>query len=137
MSFIQQKYFWPYRTAVTTINLQHDYYHLMHELTKDFSWRSFQLLACFFCNFFKPIAMKRIYFLAVPVIFSLAACNSTETTETESMSDSTMPDPAAVQPPEDAIPDSMRLANDSVILPDITSPQNRQPRSADSLQQVP
>ena len=76
--------------------------------------------------------MKWIYSLTLLSVLVLAACNSTETAETETTSDSSLPDPAAVQPPDAAIPDSMKLANDSVILPDITPPQKRGLQAVDS-----
>ena len=54
-----------------------------------------------------------------------SACNSGETEQK---------DPSEVHPPSEAIPDSTRLVNDSVIVPDTTPGNGSQVGRSDSLQ---
>lgn len=56
--------------------------------------------------------MKK-YFFSVFLVTGLIACNN-------SSSDSELKDPSTVHPPSEAIPDSTRLVNDSVIVADTT-----------------
>jgi hypothetical protein len=56
--------------------------------------------------------MKK-YFFALALITAIVACNN-------SSSESELKDPSTVHPPSDAIPESTRLVNDSVIIPDTT-----------------
>ncbi|RYF86432.1 MAG: hypothetical protein EON98_03715 [Chitinophagaceae bacterium] len=45
-----------------------------------------------------------------------------------------MKDPSVTQPPSEAIPDSTRIVNDSVIVPDIQPNNGKQVGSSDSIQ---
>jgi hypothetical protein len=74
---------------------------------------------------FKKIIMKKSFFGLI-LIAALGACNNS--------SDAELKDPSTVQPPSEAIPDSTRLVNDSVIVPDTTSGNGRQVGKSDSIQ---
>ena len=54
--------------------------------------------------------MRKII-LALAIVAVIGACNDNE-------SDAEMKDPAGVQPPQEAIPDTTKIMNDSVIVPD-------------------
>ena len=60
--------------------------------------------------------MKKL--LGLIILASLAACGENTNSDTETSDSIQMENPAEVQPPADAIPDSMRIINDSVIQPD-------------------
>lgn len=60
--------------------------------------------------------------------FSLFACNNSTNKGGEK-------DPSTVQPPSEAIPDSTKLVNDSVIVPDTTPGNGSQVGKSDSIQQ--
>lgn len=64
----------------------------------------------------------------VIVVSSLIACNnSSDDAEGEK-------DPSTVHPPSQAIPDSTKLVNDSVIVPDLTPNNGKQVGKSDSIQ---
>jgi hypothetical protein len=77
----------------------------------------------------KPRCMKR-YALVLVAFMSLQACNDSND------SSSGEKDPSVMQPPSDAIPDSMKLMNDSVIVPDTTPGNGRQAGQSDSIQKT-
>jgi hypothetical protein len=64
------------------------------------------------------------YFLYFVAAFGILASCGTNDDQT----DAELKDPAVVHPPSEAIPDSTKLVNDSVIVPDIT------PGTSDSTQ---
>jgi hypothetical protein len=73
--------------------------------------------------------MKNLLYFLLPA-FILAACNnSNENTSTK--------DPSETHPPSEAIPDTMQLANDSVVVPDNAGDTGVRARvgSDDSIQQ--
>jgi len=70
--------------------------------------------------------MKK-YVLLLLLIAGLQACNDNNNSGGEK-------DPSVMQPPSDAIPDSTRLVNDSVIVPDTTPGNGRQVGQSDSIQ---
>jgi hypothetical protein len=59
--------------------------------------------------------MKRILVPLVSALF-IVACNNDA--ENENTADSAAGNPATVQPPSEALPDTMQLVNDSVVVPD-------------------
>lgn len=72
--------------------------------------------------------MKR-YALVLFSFLMLQACN-----DGNDRNDAEMKDPSVMQPPSDAIPDSTRLVNDSVIVPDATPGNGKQVGQSDSIQ---
>jgi len=56
-------------------------------------------------------------FFRFALLFAVTACNNSRNSDVE------MKDPSTVQPPSEAITDSTKLVNDSVIMPD-TQPRN-------------
>lgn len=74
--------------------------------------------------------MRYILFPAVVVGFVLlASCGSGN-----DQADAEVKDPSVTHPPSEAIPDSMKLVNDSVILPDVTPGNGSQTGNSDSIQ---
>jgi hypothetical protein len=61
------------------------------------------------------------------LVTGMVACNNTSS-ETE------LKDPSTVHPPSEAIPDSTRLVNDSVIVADTTRGNGSQVGKSDSMQ---
>ena len=74
--------------------------------------------------------MKR-YILFFGLALALQACNDSNNSNT-----TTEKDPSVTQPPSDAIPDSMKLVNDSVIVPDTTPGNGSQVGKSDSIQKA-
>ena len=73
--------------------------------------------------------MKRIYFaLLAAVVFTLGCSNGSDENSGGEK------DPSTVQPPSEAIPDSTKLVNDSVVVPDVTPGNGRQVGNSDSIQ---
>jgi len=68
------------------------------------------------------------YLFGLALTTVLAACNNS--------SDSDLKDPATVQPPSEAIPDSTRLVNDSVIVPNTNGSNGHQVGKSDSLEKT-
>jgi hypothetical protein len=68
-----------------------------------------------------------LVFVFMAGVFSSCGNNSNQT-------DAELIDPATVHPPSEAIPDSTRLVNDSVIVPDVTPGNGSQVGSSDSIQ---
>ncbi len=58
------------------------------------------------------LVMKSMLLLAA--LFALAACGSNNTND---RSEPALKDPQTVQPASDAIPDSIKIVNDSVLMP--------------------
>jgi hypothetical protein len=73
--------------------------------------------------------MKR-YALVLLAFISLQACNVSNNNSGGEK------DPFVMQPPSDAIQDSTKLVNDSVIVPDTTSGNGRQVGQSDSIQKT-
>lgn len=69
--------------------------------------------------------MKRL-FLIGSLLIGLVACNDN--------SAEGMKDPSTVHPPSEAIPDSTKLVNDSVIVPDTVPGNGSQVGRSDSIQ---
>jgi hypothetical protein len=69
------------------------------------------------------------YLIGLILIAGLNACN-------DSSSDAELKDPSTVHPPSETIPDSTRLVNDSVIVPDIKVDNDRQIGKSDSIQKT-
>ncbi|MER3470479.1 MAG: hypothetical protein C4330_03885 [Chitinophagaceae bacterium] len=69
---------------------------------------------------------RALYFL---LAISFAACNNSRDTYSGGEKD-----PSTVQPPAQAIPDSTKLVNDSVIVPDTTPGNGHQVGKNDSIQ---
>ena len=65
-------------------------------------------------------------FLVLALIFGMAACNSNSAADEK--------DPSTVQPPSENIPDSTKIVNDSVIMPDTTHGNGHQAGKSDSIQ---
>jgi hypothetical protein len=64
--------------------------------------------------------------------FNFAACNNdSDSNATQSGGEK---DPSVTQPPSEAIIDSTKIVNDSVIVPDTTPGNGRQVRQSDSIQ---
>lgn len=80
-------------------------------------------------NLNKRICMKK-YFFYVTVMMGLIACNSGE----NNTDGSGEKDPSTVHPPSEAIPDSTKLVNDSVIMPDTTPGNGSEVGNSDSIQ---
>lgn len=72
--------------------------------------------------------MKK-YLIGLFSIGVIIACNN-------SNSDAELKDPSTVQPPSEAIPDSTKLVNDSVIVPDTTPGNGKQVGKSDSIQKA-
>ena len=70
--------------------------------------------------------MKKIL-LSLTTLLVLAACNNSNNED-----EAEMKDPTETQPVSDAIPDSMALAKDSVIVPDVTPNNGTQTGRGDS-----
>lgn len=70
-----------------------------------------------------------MYALALLLALSLQACN-----DGNDKNDADLKDPSVMQPPSEAIPDSTRLVNDSVIVPDTTPGNGAQVGQSDSIQ---
>jgi hypothetical protein len=70
------------------------------------------------------------YALVLLAFMSLQACNDGDNNSGGEK------DPSVMQPPSDAIPDSMKLVNDSVIVPDTTPGNGRQVGQSDSIQKT-
>ena len=66
-------------------------------------------------------------FLVLALIFGMAACNNSNSGGDEK-------DPSTVQPPSENIPDSTKIVNDSVIVPDTTPGNGHQVGKSDSIQ---
>ncbi len=65
--------------------------------------------------------MKKILLASIITIGALTACNNSD-----NESEVELKDPTETQPVSDAIPDSMTLVNDSVLVPDVqTNPNGR------------
>ncbi len=60
--------------------------------------------------------MKKIF--SFVIVISFLSCGDTGNTNNGSADSIELENPAEIQPPADAIPDSMSIINDSVILPD-------------------
>jgi len=74
----------------------------------------------------KPIIMaKHLIICCLALSLITAACNNNGGEEK---------DPSTVHPPSEAIPDSMKLDKDSVIMPDTTSGNGSQVGKSDSIQ---
>jgi hypothetical protein len=69
--------------------------------------------------------MKRIFFVS-SLIFALIACNNSSSNGEK--------DPSTVQPPSENIPDSTKIVNDSVIVPDTIPGNGHQVGKSDSIQ---
>jgi hypothetical protein len=70
--------------------------------------------------------MKKLV-LSLTTLLILAACNTSNNED-----EAEMKDPTETQPVSDAIPDSMKLMNDSVVVPDVTSNNGTQTSREDS-----
>jgi hypothetical protein len=77
----------------------------------------------------KSMVMKR-YLMILGLALAMQACNDSNSNATIN----TEKDPSVVQPPSDAIPDSTRLVDDSVIVPDTTPGNGSQVGKSDSIQ---
>ena len=75
--------------------------------------------------------MKR-YLVILGLALVTQACNNDNNNETTNSEK----DPSIMQPPSDAIPDSMKLVNDSVIVPDTTPGNGAQVGKSDSIQKA-
>lgn len=73
--------------------------------------------------------MKRFCF-GLALAFAIAACNDSGSSDAE------MKDPSTVHPPSEAIPDSTKLVNDSVIVPDTQPGNGAQVGKSDSIQKT-
>ena len=69
--------------------------------------------------------MKK-YLLGLTIATVMVACNNSSDTE--------LKDPSTVHPPSEAIPDSTRLVNDSVIVADTNRGNGSQVGKSDSIQ---
>jgi len=72
--------------------------------------------------------MMKKYTLVLLLFFGLQACNDSNNNGGGEK------DPSVMQPPSDAIPDSTKLVNDSVIVPDVTPGNGSQVGQSDSIQ---
>ena len=72
----------------------------------------------------------KIYSLCLGLLIGLAACGD-NTNRTDGGGEN---DPSVVHPPSEAIPDSMQLVNDSVIMPDTRPGNGSQVGASDSIQ---
>lgn len=72
--------------------------------------------------------MKR-YTLFFLLFFSFQACNDADKNRGGEK------DPSVMQPPSQNIPDSTKLVNDSVIVPDVTPGNGSQVGNSDSIRQ--
>ena len=72
----------------------------------------------------------KMYVLALLFFFGLQACK-----DGSNNNGGGEKDPSVVQPPSEAIPDSMKLQNDSVIVPDVTPGNGSQVGNSDTIQQ--
>jgi hypothetical protein len=61
--------------------------------------------------------MKKIFCFLLPVML-IISCNNAADGDNNADTTQNLEDPALTQPPTDNIPDSMRIVNDSVIVPD-------------------
>jgi hypothetical protein len=61
--------------------------------------------------------MKKLFYFLIPAMLILS-CNNTTDAGNNTDTTQNLQDPALVQPPADNIPDSMRIVNDSVIVPE-------------------
>ena len=68
---------------------------------------------------------RRLVICCVTLFLLITACNNNGGAEK---------DPSTVQPPSEAIPDSMKIVKDSVIIPDTTSANGSQVGKSDSIQ---
>lgn len=59
--------------------------------------------------------MKKLFF-SLTTLLILTACNNSNNEDKMELKD-----PTETQPVSDAIPDSMKLVNDSVLVPDVTT----------------
>jgi len=73
-----------------------------------------------------------MYALCVALFFALSACN--DGTNNNNSNNGAEKDPSVVQPPSEAIPDSMKIVNDSVISPDTVPGNGSQVGNSDSMQ---
>jgi hypothetical protein len=86
------------------------------------------------CNCFYNLKNKtnmKIYALALLLALGLQACN-----DGNNNNGANLKDPSVMQPPSDAIPDSTKLVNDSVIMPDTTPGNRSQVGQSDSIQRA-
>jgi hypothetical protein len=72
--------------------------------------------------------MKRNVWVLM-LLTGLLACN-----DSNSKYDGGEKDPAVTQPPSENLPDSVKLVNDSVIVPDTTPGNGKQAGNSDSIQ---
>jgi len=72
--------------------------------------------------------MMKKYTLVLLLFFALQACNDSNNNGGGEK------DPSVMQPPSEAIPDSTKLVNDSVIVPDVTPGNGSQVGQSDSIQ---
>lgn len=77
--------------------------------------------------------MKR-YALVLLSFLALQACN--DGNNNNATNSGGEKDPSVMQPPSDAIPDSTKLVNDSVIVPDVTPGNGSQVGQSDSIQKA-
>ena len=70
--------------------------------------------------------MKR-FLLSLTTLLVITACNNSNNEE-----EAEMKDPTETQPVSDAIPDSMKLVNDSGVVPDVTPNNGTKTGSGDS-----
>jgi hypothetical protein len=62
-------------------------------------------------------SMKKIFSFLLPAML-IISCNNAADGDNNADTTQNLEDPALVQPPTDNIPDSMRIVNDSLIVPD-------------------
>ena len=73
------------------------------------------------------IPFMRVLIIFFSLLFTMQSCGN------DSSENTVEQDPSSVHPPSEAIPDSTKLVNDSVIVPD-TVPEKSQVGGSDSLQ---
>jgi hypothetical protein len=61
--------------------------------------------------------MKKLFYFLVPAML-IISCNNAADADNNTDTTQNLEDPALVQPPTENLPDSMRIVNDSVIVPD-------------------
>ena len=60
-------------------------------------------------------------FIGLALLFFVASCNDANTNKEDNTDSIEETDPAIMQPPADALPDSVKLINDSIIIRDSTA----------------
>ena len=71
----------------------------------------------------------KVYAFVLLLFLGLQACNDSSNSNSGGEKD-----PSVTQPPSENLPDSMKLMNDSVIVPDTTPGNGKQVGNSDSIQ---